>query len=178
HEEHSLTTTANEYCESVNNGIIKEDTMKGSPHRTAMLTVHGTHVHIEYSSPGVKGRIVWGGLVSYDKVWVTGAHQATRVRFYNDVIVNTDTISKGTYALFTIPGETEWTVILNKNYDQHLTDEYDQKEDVLRLIVRPETHHFTPRLTYGIEELEGQGGVINILWDKMKIDFPFKVTGS
>ncbi len=79
--------------------LSKKILMKGSPHRTAMLTVHGTHVHIGYSSPGVKGRIVWGGLVSYDKVWVTGAHQATRVRFYNDVIVNTDTISKGTYAL-------------------------------------------------------------------------------
>ena len=82
-DDHSSHTAvaSNDYSDSVNSGIITEDTLKGSPHRTAMATVNGTHVHIEYNSPGVKGRSIWGGLVAYDKVWATGAHNATSVQF-------------------------------------------------------------------------------------------------
>jgi hypothetical protein len=174
HSQHSMNMEVVGYSDSVNSGLIAEDTMKGSPVRTAMNTLHGTHVHIEYGSPGVKGRIIWGGVVPYNMVWVTGAHQATHINFYKEVIIADQKIPKGRYAIFTIPGETEWTVIINRNYKQHLTDAYDAKEDLVRVKVKPEVHPFTARLTYGVEELADNNSVINILWEKIKIGLPFK----
>ena len=156
------------YADSVNKGIIKNDTMKSSPARYAMADVKGNHVHIEYNSPGVKGRIIWGGLVAYGQLWVTGAHKATRVRFAKDVMIAGKKVKAGTYALFTIPERNEWTVILNKNYDQHLADEYAEKDDVVRVKVKAETHSFTPRLTYTIEP-----GLIRMQWEKLPVSLPF-----
>src|SRR5687768_6055978 len=168
------TTSGNNYCDSINNGFIKEDTLKGSLFRTAMATVNGTHVHIEYSSPGVKGRTVWGGLVAYDKVWVTGAHKATSVQFGKEVEINGKKIPAGKYAFFTIPGKEKWTVILNTQVDQHLADDYNDKEDVIRLDVMPGEHTMTPRLTYAINKINDNSGEIIMQWEKLIIRIPFK----
>lgn len=162
------------YADSVNAGLIKEDTVQGSPHRTAMNTIGGTHVHIEYNSPGVKGRTIWGGLIAWDKVWVAGAHNATSIRFYKDVIIGGQTIKAGTYALFAIPGKEKWTWVLNTNFAQHLTDDYDAKEDVIRIDAIPENHVPTGRLTYTVEKSGEKSGVVNLLWDSLKAELPFK----
>ncbi len=164
------------YCDSVNTGLIQPDTLKGSPHRSAMAMVNGTHVHIEYSSPGVKDRVIWGGLVAWDKVWVAGAHAATSVRFYKDVMIGNKKIAKGIYGFFVIPGKENWTVILNTRYDQHLTDEYDEKEDVVRVSIRPETNDMTQRLTYTVNNTGNNTGSIVLTWEKLKIVLPFKTT--
>ncbi|MBX3255708.1 MAG: DUF2911 domain-containing protein [Chitinophagaceae bacterium] len=172
HTMHSDLLTC--YADSVNAGLIKEDTLKGSPHRTAMNTISGTHVHIEYNSPGVKGRIIWGGLVAWNKVWVAGAHNATSIRFYKDVTIGGQAIKAGTYALFAIPGKEKWTWILNTNFEQHLTDEYNEKEDVIRIDVVPENHQPTQRLTYTVEKTGEKSGVVSLLWDSLKVALPFK----
>jgi hypothetical protein len=174
HAGHMAATGIN-YCDSVNNGLIAEDTMKGSPHRTAMNAVSGNHVHIEYNSPGVKGRTIWGGLVPYGKVWATGAHQATSVQFSKDVEVNGKKIPAGKYAFFTIPGQEKWIVILNKRYDQHLADDYSEGEDVLRMEVLPEKHAMTQRLTYTVDKGTGNSGAIGMHWELLGIRVPFKV---
>jgi hypothetical protein len=137
HNHHNTSSMAGydskpDYADSVNQGIISEDTMKGSPERMTMANIGRAHVHMEYHSPGVKNRVIWGGLVPYDQVWVSGAHSATTIDFSKDVFIMGGTVKAGTYAFFTIPGKQNWTVILNTNYDQHLADEYDQKEDVAR----------------------------------------------
>jgi len=173
HSGHNMAAVSNNYADSVNNGLITADTLKGSPHRTAMATVNGTHVHIEYSSPGVKGRVVWGGLVAYDKVWVTGAHKATSVQFSKDVTINGQQIPAGQYAFFTIPGKEKWTIILNTRYDQHLADEYNDKEDVIRVEVKPEEHSVTQRLTYAVNKIGDQSGEIAMQWEKIVIRLPF-----
>lgn len=174
HSLHQMIGASNSYVDSVNNGLIKDDTLKGSPHRTAMNTVNGTHVHIEYSSPGVKGRIIWGGLVAYDKVWVTGAHAATTIRFYKPVEIAGKTIPAGTYALFTIPGKEKWQVILNSHYNQHLADEYNEKDDILRFSVKPESDTTMQRLTYSVDAIGENAGNVIIRWEKIKITIPFK----
>jgi len=115
------------------------DTIKGSPHRSAMANIGPVHVHVEYNSPGVRNRIIWGGLVPMGEVWVTGAHNATSVQFYDEVKIAGKVLPKGKYAFFTIPATSAWTLILNRNWDQHLADEYDAKDDVLRLKVIPDT---------------------------------------
>lgn len=173
HAGHAMNTTAGNYCDSVNTGLIPEDTLKGSPHRTAMATINKTHVHIEYSSPGVKGRTIWGGLVAYDQVWVAGAHQATRIQFSKDVQVESRKIPAGTYALFAIPGKEKWTMIINSRYDQHLADDYTEKEDILRIQVTPGEHEMTPRLTYTVDKIDETNAVITLLWEKIHIHIPF-----
>lgn len=174
HSLHQMIASSNSYVDSLNSGLIKEDTLKGSPHRTAMNTINGTHVHIEYSSPGVKDRVIWGGLVAYDKVWVTGAHAATTIRFYKPVEIAGKQIPAGTYALFTIPQKESWQVIFNTHYDQHLADEYNEKDDIARLTVTPEKDNMTPRLTYWVNPTGTNTGSVVMRWENIKITVPFK----
>lgn len=146
-----------------------------SPRKTAMATIGDAHVHIDYSAPSKRGRQIFGGLVAYDEVWVTGAHRATSIEFDDDVLVNGEKVEEGKYGLFTIPGKDEWTVILNENYNQHLADEYDQSEDVLRFNVTPtQPDEPVEQLTFNVTPEEGQEGTISIAWDQTKISFPVK----
>ena len=89
-----------------------------SPFAKVSQDIGLTTVTVDYSSPGVKGRKIWGGLVPYDKQWRTGANRATKITFSRDVTFAGKPVPAGTYALFTIPGKTDWTVILNKRADQ------------------------------------------------------------
>lgn len=146
-----------------------------SPHTEAMANIGSTHVHIDYSSPGVRGRVIWGGLVAYDQVWVAGAHNATWVEFYGDVEVEGKPIPKGKYALFVIPGKETWTVILNENNNQHLADDYDQSLDVARFEVTPEkTEALQESLTWSVVPGEGNTGEIAFAWEFIR--FSLSVT--
>jgi hypothetical protein len=171
------TTKIVSYRDSVDQGLIKEspDTIKGSPYQSVAATIGKTKIEIGYSSPGVKGRIIWGGLVPYDKVWVTGAHQATSVEFSSKVKIGEKEIPAGKYAFFTIPGKVKWIAILNRRYDQHLADEYNDKEDLVRLDLTPENHPMTQRLTYTIEKMDEQTAAIIVQWEKIALRVPVKL---
>ncbi|HZS12158.1 MAG TPA: DUF2911 domain-containing protein, partial [Nitrospirales bacterium] len=82
-----------------------------SPKSSLMQTVGLTDVTITYSRPGVKGRQIWGALVPWDKVWRTGANEATTFTVSDDVTINGQRLPKGTYSLHTIPGKDQWTII-------------------------------------------------------------------
>lgn len=143
-----------------------------SPASQAMTNIGETHVHIEYHAPSVRGRQIFGGLVAYNEVWVTGAHSATSINFPNDVTLNGKEVPKGKYALFTIPGESAWTVIINENYEQHLADDYDEKLDVVRFTVQPEKLTETrEQLLYQVQETAPGKGLISISWADVKISF-------
>ncbi len=149
-----------------------EKTGPASPKRAAMDNIGTNHVHIEYSSPKVKGRVIWGGLVTYGEVWVTGAHSATSINIPSAVTIQGNEVPAGKYALFTIPGPEEWTIILNKNFDQHLADDYDQELDILRINIKPEVLDETIEdLTYTVKSTEGNKGEISIAWEKIKVTF-------
>lgn len=140
--------------------------------QTAMTNVGKNHVHIEYHSPSKRSRQIFGGLVAYGEVWVTGAHNATSIRFSKDVEIGGVKIPEGKYALFTIPGENEWTVIINRNWDQHLADEYDESEDVVRLTVTPKiVEEPVESLTYEIIAEDENTGTVVISWDDLRISF-------
>jgi hypothetical protein len=172
HDTHSMPS-ASGYADSVNNGLIVEDTLKSSPARTAMATVGKTHLHITYHAPGVKGRIIWGGLVPNNQVWVTGAHSATTIAINHPIIIDNQKIDTGTYAIFTIPGEKEWIFILNKNHRQHLADNYSEADDVLRAKLIPQQNKMIQRLTYTVVETGDAKGNIIIEWEKVKLEIPF-----
>jgi len=175
-EEEKVLFAKRGYADSVNQGIIPEDTFKSSPIREANAMIGNTEVTVRYGSPGMRGRIIWGGLVAYDEIWVTGAHYATAITFGSDVVINGQTIPGGKYAFYTIPGEETWTLILNENWEQHLADDYSQQEDVIRVDVASTTSDETvQRLTYEVESTgEGQGQVV-MSWEKVQVALPFEV---
>lgn len=158
------TESTGEYC--------AVDTIKGSPARELSKNIGKNQITIKYYSPGVKGRVIWGGLVAYNKVWVTGAHYATNIEFKQDVKINGKVVKAGKYAFFTIPNKKEWTLIINKNWEQHLADEYDEKDDVLRLSVKPEKLKTeVSRLAYYIVPQSEQAGKMAMAWEKVKVSF-------
>lgn len=143
-----------------------------SPHTAVMVNVGANHVHIDYSSPRVRGRMVFGGLVAYGEVWSTGAHNATSISFTKDVVINNKTIKAGKYGLFTIPGKEKWIIILNTNWDQHLADEYNPDEDVLRMEVIPIlSDESIEELTFKVIPLDDKTGTIRFQWEKVAFEF-------
>ncbi len=176
HEKHPRAVFRDGYADSVNSGLIKTDAYKSSVRRETHGEIGETHIVINYGSPGVRGRNIWGGLVGYDEVWVSGAHTATSITFERDVLIKDTKVAAGTYAFFSIPGKKEWTLILNKNYNQHLADDYTEKEDVVRVVVKAQTaKHATQRLTYTIDAKEGSAsGSISLMWEKVKVSLPVK----
>lgn len=151
------------------------DNSKKSIPQEAHGNVGDAHISVYYHSPAVRDRVIWGGLVPYGEVWVTGAHSATSVEFSKAIEIEGTTISKGKYAFFTIPKQERWTLILNKNWEQHLADDYDQAEDVIRIEVTPETGMpLAERLTYTIEDKREGSGAIRMSWEKLSFSLPFK----
>jgi len=151
------------------NGIV--DTFKKSIPRITKTSLQGSDFEINYYSPAVRNRIIWGGLVPYDQVWVTGAHSATNIKFSKNILLGNSKIKAGKYALFTIPGKEEWTIILNKNYQQHLADNYNQEEDVIRVKAKPiAVETSLERLQYIIEN-----GKLIIAWEKLRVEVPLMI---
>jgi hypothetical protein len=107
---------------------------------------------------------------------VTGAHKATTIQFSKPVIIGETTIPKGIYALFTIPGKEKWTVIINSRYEQHLADEYAEKEDLARVTVTPKEGPMVQRLTYQVSPAGDHAGEVSMQWEKLSIALPFKTT--
>ena len=147
-----------------------------SPHTETMAMFGNAHIHIDYSSPAVRGRIIFGGLVGYDHVWQAGAHMATWIETNKDLLVDGKTLPSGKYGFFTIPSKDEWTIIFNKNWDQHGKDEYDEKDDVLRIKVKPIiSDEVTEHLEYLVNKINDNQGTISLSWEKVSIKFNFKV---
>ena len=115
-----------------------DDADRASKNGKTEGTIDGVEVTLEYGRPNVKGREIWGGLVPWDKVWRTGANEATTISFSADVTVGGETLAAGTYGLFTIPGEDEWTFIFNKVAEQWGAGSYDAGQDALRVSAKPE----------------------------------------
>ncbi|MBP7556298.1 MAG: DUF2911 domain-containing protein [Chitinophagaceae bacterium] len=170
--ESAYAQAAGEVCYNPN---LVKDTSKKSIKSMAVGVIGGDSVKINYYSPGVRKRVIWGGLVPYDEVWVTGAHDATTIEMDKPFSVNGQEVPSGKYALFTIPGQKEWIVIINKHWKQHLSSEYDEKDDVLRIKVKPLAHTHTERLQYFIEPANGNAGKISMAWEKVRIEFPVTI---
>lgn len=154
----------------------KEDSLKGSLRAKAEGQVGNVKISIRYHSPAVRGRIIWGGLVPLEKVWVAGAHMATSVEFSGDVIISGKTIPAGKYGFFVIPGKEQWALILNSNWEQHLTDEYAVKDDVVRVKAEPEQWATNQeRLRYVIESNGPNAGELVLYWEKIEVSLPVQI---
>jgi hypothetical protein len=143
---------------------------KPSPAVTVSGKAGNATVTITYGSPSVKGRKVWGDLVPYGKVWRTGANDATTIEFSSDVKIEGQALAKGKYALFTIPEETGWTIIFNKNSKQWGAYSYKQDEDVLRVKVKSQkSADFNESLIF-----EVANDMVHISWENLMVMFTVK----
>ncbi len=157
------------------NPNLVKDSSKKSIKSLAFSVSGGDSIKIAYHSPGVRKRVIWGGLVPYDEVWVTGAHDATILELPNAIIVNNVAIPAGKYAFFSIPGKKEWTLIINKQWNQHLASEYDEKEDMVRIKVKPKKVPHMERLQYFLHSDNEDNGTIAVAWETIKLEFQFKL---
>jgi len=152
------------------------DTAKGSKKAYVSKKINDANITIRYYSPAVRNRTIWGGLVAFDKVWVSGAHSATSIETDKALVIDGKTIPAGKYGFFTIPGNPEWTLIINKTWDQHLADKYDVKDDVLRWKVKPDTTStIQERLMYEIDQTGEYKGDFDLYWEKLRIKTLFNI---
>ncbi len=136
-----------------------------SPGCTIKQRVGVTDIEIVYSRPSMKGREIFGNVVPFGAVWRTGANNATKITFSTPVKLNDTDVAAGTYALYTIPGESEWTIILNKGVGKSGT-QYDEKEDVLRFKAMPmEMSASIESFTIEFNHLRDESAVLNLVWD-------------
>jgi len=153
-------------------------TPRPSPDATVSQIVGVTEVSIDYSSPGVKGRKIWGGLVPYDEVWRTGANEVTSITFSDAVKVNGNELIAGTYGIHTIPGELEWELIFSKDTEIDGGSNYDSEKDALRIKVKPEEHHFIERMTFMFTDVTDNSVNVNLIWDKLKVSFKVETNAN
>lgn len=138
-------------------------------------TIGLTDVAINYYRPGVKGRVIWGDLVPYDKVWRTGANNATTIEFSNEVMIEGNKLAAGKYGLFTIPGKDEWVFIFSKQADIWGDYGYKDSEDVLRVKVKPEEAPFCEWMMFGFGDLTEDSAKVMLHWEKLMVGFTVKV---
>ncbi len=130
-------------------------------------------IELSYSRPNVKGRTVFGDLVPYNAVWRTGANSATTLKFGDEVIIGGTKVPAGTYGLLSIPGATEWTVIITKQTDVTSPAAYKADQDVVRLKAKAESMPFSiESFTIMFDNVKANSLDMVLLWDKTAVIFP------
>ena len=155
----------------INQSIAQLKLPRPSPGATVTQTIGLTDITINYSSPGVKGRTIYGDLVPYDKLWRTGANSSTKITFSKDVSIMDNKIPAGTYSLFTIPGDVAWTVILNNEKDAS-SRSYNEEADLVRLTINAEHCEFRERMMFSFANFDNDKGDIIHEWDKTMLRIP------
>lgn len=146
--------------------VVSSEDEIPSPRREAEGIANGVQVVVDYGSPAVKGRKIWGGLEKFDRVWRAGANETTTITIDKNATINGDPLDEGKYALFIIPRENDdWVIIFNTDWDEWGAFRYNQENDVLRVFVAPSwVEENQERLEYAVEE-----GQLKIRWEKVQL---------
>lgn len=153
-------------------------TPQPSPLSTVTQKIGLTDVSITYSRPSAKDRKVFGDLVPYDQLWRTGANKSVKLSISDSVTVGGKKIGKGDYSIFTIPGEKEWTIILNKAVDLSGTSGYKESDDIARWKVTPSANQFTETFTFNFANVTTSSADVEILWEKTRVSFKVEVNSD
>lgn len=127
-------------------------------------------ITITYHRPGVKGRVIWGGLLPYDEVWRAGANEPTLVTFSNPVTIGGNKLPSGTYRFLVIPRKGDWTVIFNSETKNWGT-QYDSTYDVLKLQVKPAAGQHEEWMSFSFTDLSSTSATIVLAWEKVRLGF-------
>jgi hypothetical protein len=134
-----------------------------------------TDVTVDYSSPAVKGRKIWGEVVPLGEVWRAGANASTKVTFSTDASIDGKPVPAGTYAFYAIPAADKWTVILSKDTSLWGSDGYKPANDLLRVQVAPQAIPHRERMAFEILDVTDEGATLSLEWEKVRVAVPFKV---
>src|SRR5438309_5728402 len=138
-----------------------------------------TDIMIKYHRPLVNGRKIWGGLVPYGKVWRAGANENTTIDFSDAVSVEGKPLAKGTYGLHMIPNQDSWTIIFSKTNTGWGSYSYDQKEDALRVDVKPRPlAENKEALEFDFEDLKPTSTAVTLKWEKLGVPFTVSVNDA
>jgi hypothetical protein len=148
-------------------------TPQPSPTATIQQTVGLTDVEVIYSRPGIKGRTIFGELVPYGEIWRTGANASTKIKISDNAKIGGQEVPAGQYAIYSIPGATEWTVIIYKGLENWGAAGYDKTQDVARITVKPTklTEKYET-FTIDFSDFETAGANLNLMWENTKISLP------
>lgn len=138
-----------------------------SPNASVSQTIGLTDILVTYGRPAVRDREIFGGLVPFGQVWRTGANESTVVVFPEDVSVQGEMVPAGTYSIYTVPGEGEWTVIFNNLVSWGT--QYNEAEDFLRVMATPEESHFVEQMMIYFENISAEAGDLVIHWANTKV---------
>ncbi len=143
-----------------------------SPTQTVQQDFGISSVQLIYSRPGMRGRKVFGDLVPYGKIWRTGANSATRIKFNDDVMIGGKPLKAGEYALYTIPNENEWDVVINKGSENWGTN-YKQEDDIVRVKVKPtRLNDAVETFTMQFDNVKANATDLKIMWEKTAVAVP------
>lgn len=142
-----------------------------SQHGETVQTIGLSTVTISYSRPLAGGREVWGKIAPYGQVWRAGANENTVITFSDDATIEGKPLSAGTYGLHMIPNKEQWTIIFSKNSTSWGSFSYDEKEDALRVTVKPSIGESFDTLTYTFDDVKPDSALATMRWEKAAVPF-------
>lgn len=151
------------------------DEARVSPNATVSQTIGTTEVLVTYGRPGVRDREIFGGLVAYDEVWRTGANESTVIVLSDDVMIEGEEVPEGTYSVYTIPGEDEWTIIINEKLSWGT--QYDESMDHVRVTVEPEDSYFVEQFMIYFEDVSENSAEMVLHWDDTRVPVSISTGG-
>jgi tetratricopeptide (TPR) repeat protein len=148
-----------------------------SPMSTVKQAVGLSDISIEYGRPSKNNRTIFGDFLPFGELWRTGANSPTKITFGEDVKVNGKDIKAGTYSLFTIPNQNEWTIIFNSNMEVWGTDGYKEADDVARFLVKTtKLNEIVESFTIQFSNLKPTELTVDLMWDQTKVSFDVSVS--
>lgn len=155
-----------------NDGVARRTRPMLSPPAKASVELNGKQITIDYNAPSMRGRKIFGGLEPYGKVWRTGANPATTFKTEVNLKIGTATVPAGTYTLYTLPSETTWKLIINKQTGQWGTH-YDESQDLARVDMRknvlPQPQE---KMSISFEDTHGNRTQLHVRWDTTDVWVP------
>lgn len=148
---------------------------QASPKARVEQRIGLTDFAVDYSSPGVKDRKIWGELVPYDELWRAGANAPTTLKASGDFTFGGTPVPAGTYVVLAIPTKKSWTVILNRNTKIQGTRNYAEADDVARVTVKPDSGPMRERLAYQFTDTTDTGSRLDLVWEKLRVSVPIAV---
>jgi len=148
-----------------------------SPKGSVTQTVGLTDVSVAFSSPGVKGRKIWGEVVPFDQVWRAGANECTRLTLSTPISIEGKPVAAGSYCVFLLPQKSGWTFILSKNTEQAGSGDYKQSEDALRVPATASTIAVRERLAFTVIDFDDEKGTLAMEWETQRVAVKF-TTGT
>ncbi|MEN0060722.1 MAG: DUF2911 domain-containing protein [Myxococcota bacterium] len=150
-----------------------DDAGRASKNGQLVHEAGGAKVDVRFGRPEMRGRTVFGGLVTYGQIWRTGADEASTIAFEQDVTVQGQPLGKGVYALFTIPGEDEWGIIFNKQPKQWGAFKYDEAQDALRVTSKPIEAELVEAF-----DIQGTDDGIALRWAEVSVPLTIAAAGG